>query len=77
MRAHGGLIAVAVALVALAGCGEKSQVMSSSSSKPDSKPWEGEATRYNAKGYEKGDKTKWELQMRARGQLQNDYNRSN
>lgn len=77
MRARIALIVSAVALLTLAGCGEKSQEMSSSASKPDGKPWEGELTRYAAKGWEKGDKTKWQLQLRARAQNQNEYARTN
>jgi ABC-type glycerol-3-phosphate transport system substrate-binding protein len=77
MRARLALIASAVALLTLAGCGEKSQEMSSSASKPDGKPYEGELTRYAAKGWEKGDKTKWQLQLRARAQNQNEYTRTN
>lgn len=77
MRARGALIAASVVLLTLAGCGEISQEMSGSASKPDGKPWQGELDRYAAKGWEKGDKTKWELQLRARAQNQNDYTRSN
>ncbi|EGF30634.1 putative lipoprotein [Oxalobacteraceae bacterium IMCC9480] len=77
MGARSALIAASVAMLALAGCGEKSQEMSSSASKPDGKPWQGELDRYAAKGWEKGDKTKWELQLRARAQNQNEYVKSN
>jgi hypothetical protein len=68
---------VMMLLCALAGCSEKPQNMSASSSKPDGKPWQGVQDPYAARGWEKGDKARWETQLRQRAQSQNEYVKTN
>lgn len=66
----GGAVAIA-----LAGCGEKPQVLEAGKKKPDAKAWESGATAYVASGYKPGDKAAWEQQLRTRAQTQNEYAR--
>jgi outer membrane protein assembly factor BamE (lipoprotein component of BamABCDE complex) len=66
------LIAAALAAtLALAGCGEKSQVVvykqGKYQGKPDTKPWD--SAEFG------GDKLKWEAAIKARNQSQNEYRR--
>jgi len=71
MRRTAAFIAagVAVAMLGLAGCGEKAQVtvykQGTYQGKPDAQPWDNE--RF------KGDKVAWETAIRARNNGQNEY----
>ena len=72
----GFVAAVAVAALALAGCGEKKQTMTGAGKKSDSAPWvvgSSANPAYTAPGWKAGDKAAWEEQMRQRNQAQNDY----
>ena len=65
---------VAAGLVgALAGCGERPQVITykqgTYQGKPDSRPWDNDAF--------KGDQKAWELALKDRAQAQNEYKRAN
>jgi hypothetical protein len=72
-------MATALAL-ALAGCGEKAQTIDAGAAKrSDAKAWEGvpSGNQYTADGYKAGDKTAWELQLKARTERgQNEYPRT-
>jgi hypothetical protein len=71
-----GAAALAALLVAIAGCGERSQTMSGSQKKSDAKAWEGGTSTSVAGGWKAGDKSSWEEEIRARTQGQNEYSRS-
>lgn len=62
------------ALFALAGCGEKPQT--ATARKADDKPWEITNPAYAAAGFKAGDQAAWAQQLKARGQAQNEYNRT-
>ena len=64
-----------LALLVLAGCGEKDQSIVASGHKTDGKPWQGAQDPYVAGGWTPGDKARWETQLRTRAQSQNEYNR--
>ncbi|WP_227815191.1 hypothetical protein [Nitrogeniibacter aestuarii] len=70
MSKHTVMLAL-VAAFAVAGCGEKTQVVEykagTYSGKPDTRPWESSA--YN------GDKAMWESDMRARAHKQTELGR--
>jgi hypothetical protein len=66
-------VSAAILSVALAACGERQQEMTAQKSgkyqgKPDQQPWDG--AKWN------GDKTKWEVDLKARNQNQNEYTRT-
>mgnify|MGYP001132725785 CR=1 FL=1 len=65
------------ALLALAGCGESPQTISSGRIS-DAKPWEGagSADPYAAAGWKAGDAEAWHSQIRSRMLNQNEYSRS-
>lgn len=67
---------ILAASAALVACGEKEQTANSSAAKPDTKAWQGADSPYVLTDWKKGDKTSWESQIRNRGQLQNEYNRT-
>ena len=66
-------IAAAGFALALAGCGERPQVITykqgTYQGKPDTRPWD------NAPF--KGDQKAWELALKDRAQVQNEYKRAN
>jgi hypothetical protein len=67
-------IALAVSLAAaLSACGERAQT--AEGSKRDAQAWKGVDTPYKAAGWQAGDKTSWEEQLRQRTQVQNEYAR--
>lgn len=68
----------ALALAALAACGEKPQTAAESKAKKaDAQAWEGAQAAYTASGWKAGDKSSWETQLKTRAQQgQNEYNRS-
>jgi hypothetical protein len=71
------VFAVSSALVmamVLAACGEKVQT-TSSPKKADAKAWQGADDPFVAPGWQAGDRTSWENQLRARNQAQNEYNK--
>lgn len=63
------IVGAALAVVALAGCGEKTQVtvykQGQYQGKPDNVPWQGEPF--------KNDRTEWEKAIKARNNSQNEY----
>ena len=70
-----GALAIVVAALLLAACGEKAQTLDTSSKKPDAAPWAAASASspFNAAGWSGGDKAAWEAQIRTRNQGQNDY----
>ena len=69
--------ALAVTLLALGGCSESPQTISSGRIS-DAKPWEGPATAnaYTAGGWKPGDAEAWRSQIRSRMLNQNEYTRT-
>ena len=70
---HSTVALCALALV-LAACGEKPQT--ATTRKVDDKAWAGTQTQHMVVGFKAGDKGGWEQELRARGQAQNEYNRT-
>jgi hypothetical protein len=67
---------ILAAVVTLAACGETPQT--STSAKRDTPAFQGTSNPYNAPGWKAGDKTAWDLHLKARLQNgQNEYNRTN
>ena len=70
------------AAAAMAGCGEKAQVIvyqqGKYQGKTDTKPWENEpgASLHTTSKWAKGDKSSWETALKARNQNQNEYTRA-
>lgn len=67
-------LALAVAVAALSGCGEKPQT--TSKRKADAEPWVGVTPTHKADGWAGGDQTSWDNQLRKRAQGQNEYTRT-
>ena len=61
------------AVLVLAACTEKPQTVGR---KADGKAWETSEKGYLAPGWQGGDATAWNNQMRARSQGQNEYSRA-
>lgn len=76
-RSRLALLAVAGALLGLAGCGEREQT-AGAAKKIDAKAWEGaQTTLYSADGFKSGDKAAWEAHLKARAERgQNEYTRT-
>ncbi|MCE3261293.1 MAG: hypothetical protein K0R43_372 [Pseudoduganella sp.] len=65
-------------VLALAGCGEVSQSKQGSAvNRGDEPAYKGARTAQVAKGWTPGDKAAWDRQVRERGQLQNEYQKTN
>lgn len=65
-------------VLALAACGEVSQSKQGSAvNRGDEPPYKGASTAQVAKGWTPGDKAAWDRQVRERGQLQNEYVKTN
>jgi hypothetical protein len=71
------LMLMIVVLASLAACGEKDQSLAATTRKSDQKSWEAQKSVFDAKGYEPGDKTRWDAQLRTRAQTQNEFNKAN
>lgn len=67
------LIGMVFLLGGLVACSEPDQSLYASSAKPDGKPWMGTQNPFIAPGWQPGDKTRWESQLRHRAQTQNEY----
>jgi uncharacterized protein YceK len=61
---------VVIAVLALAGCGERVQVAETGKrgyqGKQDAKPWENEPLAYGSAKWTKGDRGSWETHIKAR-----------
>ena len=72
------LLAVVAIGLALAARGEREQVVGGKRSyqgKTDAKPWDSEPLAYGSGKWNKGDRTSWETQIKARQQSQNEDKR--
>jgi len=67
-------LTLAAAALLLSACAEKAQT--AATQKSDDKPWAGARADFVAKGWQVGDKTSWEQQLRKRSQGQNEYSRT-
>ena len=66
--------ALAMALLVLAGCGERVQTIPvGGERKVDGQPWQNKDARYLAPGWSPGDENSWNAQLAHRAQGQNDY----
>jgi len=69
---------IAMLALLLAGCGEVDQVKQGSAvNRSDEPAYKGARTAQVAKGWTPGDKAAWDKQVRERGQLQNEYVKTN
>ena len=72
-----GLLIALGAVLLLGACGERSQTALASHRKDDAPAYKGaQDDPFVAKGWTPGDRTSWENQIRARGQYQNEYNKT-
>ncbi len=67
-------LTLAAAALLLGACAEK--VQTAATQKSDDKPWAGARADFIARGWQVGDKTSWEQQLRKRSQGQNEYSRA-
>ena len=67
-------LTLASAALLLGACAEK--VQTAATLKSDDKPWAGARADFVAQGWQVGDKTSWEQQLRKRSQGQNEYSRT-
>ena len=72
-----GMMAGLAILVSITGCGERDQSLSNTASKSDGQGWQGAQNNFVAPGYQPGDKTRWQTQLRQRAQTQNEYVKTN
>lgn len=75
MGRYRGLL-VAAAAMALAGCGQAPDAVTSSGAKPDQKPYAGADNNYAEKTFTSGDSAGWQKAIKERAQSQNDYIRA-
>lgn len=66
----------ALAAGSLAACSERPQSAQAAYKKSEDAPWKGPATAYSTPGWQAGDQTSWQSQIRTRNQGQNDYARA-
>jgi len=69
-----GLISMALLTLLVSACSEKPQFLGSN--KSDAAAYTGAKNPYVEKGWNAGDKTSWEMQLRARAQNQNEYTKT-
>lgn len=67
------LIGISLLVAGLTACSEPDQSLFASNSKMDGKPWQGAQDSFVAPGWQPGEKTHWETQLRHRAQTQNEY----
>lgn len=63
---------LAMAVLALAACGEKEQTLGQNSGH-DTPAAGGTGTVFQVQGWKAGDRASWEQQLKSRAQTQNDY----
>ena len=72
------LLLLAFCASVLAGCGETDQAKTGSGvNRGDEPAWKGAKNAHVAKNWKPGDRSAWEGQIRARGQQQNEYVKTN
>lgn len=72
-RALGAVLLAGLGLL-LGGCGERAQELQVKG--PDAEPWSGKPGGFGASGWQGGDQSAWQEQIRQRGQRQNEYART-
>lgn len=72
-RALGAVLLAGLGLL-LGGCGERAQELQVKA--PDASPWSGKSGGFSASGWQGGDQSAWQEQIRQRGQRQNEYART-
>ena len=72
-RALGAVLLAGLGLL-LGGCGERAQELQVKG--PDASPWSGKPGGFGASGWQGGDQSAWQEQIRQRGQRQNEYART-
>lgn len=71
------LLIAACAALLLGACGERAQTAFASHRKDDAPAYKGaQDDPFMAKNWTPGDRTSWTNQIRARGQYQNEYNKT-
>jgi hypothetical protein len=70
------VLLVAAAAIALAGCGQAPDAVTSSGAKPDQTPHAGADNNYAEKTFTSGDSAGWQKAIKERAQSQNDYIRA-
>jgi len=69
---------LAAAAMLLAGCGEPDQAKTGdNTNRSDVAAWQGAKNPHVVQGWNPGNQSSWENQIRARGQLQNEYVKTN
>ncbi|MCU6432904.1 hypothetical protein LPB67_03815 [Undibacterium sp. Jales W-56] len=76
MKTLSALVVATALAVGLSACGERNQSLANNK-KDAEKPWHGAKNEFVAKGWTPGDQTSWNAQIRARGQNQNEYAKTN
>ena len=77
-----GVLAVltALAVLAIAGCGEREQVTEFKrgkyQGKPDTQPWSNAPLDYERSKWTQGDRASWETQIKARQSWQSEFTRA-
>jgi len=72
------VMSIAACAALLAGCGETDQTKSASTTnRGDVAAWQGSKNGYVTQGWTQGNQGSWENQIRTRGQLQNEYVKTN
>lgn len=71
------LVLAAATVVALGACSDRPQggplESGAYQGKPDTHPWAGDSTAFEAGSFKRGDKASWEAALRARSDAQNEY----
>lgn len=79
-RRGAGLLLALAAVVSLSACSERPQDKAARLKSSDVQPWkgagEGANPAYTEPGWQAGDRTAWQTQLRSRAQAQNEYQRS-
>jgi hypothetical protein len=68
-----------IAVLGLAACGEREQVVvykqGKYQGKPDGQPWDSAPPAYGSAKWTQGDRASWETQIKSRNDGQNEYKR--
>ena len=70
-------IAALLAVLSLPACGERDQSLAEGRNKSPDQPWRGAQNKFVVDTWTPSDQAGWETQLRQRGQLQNEYTKTN
>lgn len=71
-------VALLALCAALAGCGERAQTKTAEDANArDTPPWQGAKSGYMVPGWNAGNQTAWDTQLRRRTQNQNEFVKAN